>query len=82
MELERTEFLPEGQRWDGSIQAVKDLVLGGQRFLDRPDSFAPRRLSGRTDAPPDCIRPQQPIRLGPGEEIAERWELRSNQRWL
>jgi hypothetical protein len=75
VELERTESLPEGQRWDGAIQSVKDLVLRDQHVLDRPDPFHPRRLTGTTDAPPDCIRPQQPIRLGPGEEIAERWEL-------
>jgi hypothetical protein len=75
VELERTEFLREGQRWDGPVQVVKDLVLRDQHFLDRPDSFQPRRVTGRTDAPPDCIRPRRPIRLGPGEEIAERWEL-------
>ena len=74
-ELERTELLPEGQRWDGAVQTVKDLVLRGQRFLDRPDPFHPRRVTGRTDTTPECIRPQQPIRLEPGTEIAERWEL-------
>ena len=75
VELERTEFLPEGRRWDGSIQAVKDLVLQQQGFLDRPDSFAPRRVGDSSSAVPDCSRPERLITLDAGGEIAERWEL-------
>ena len=75
VELERTEFLPEGRRWDGSIQAVKDLVLQQQGFLDRPDSFAPRRVGDSSSAVPDCTRPEQLVTLDAGGEIAERWEL-------
>ena len=75
VELERTRFLPEGQRWEGSIQAVKDLVLGDQHFLDRPDSFAPRRVGDSSSSTPDCARPMLPVVLPPGDAIAERWEL-------
>jgi hypothetical protein len=50
VELERTVFRPEGKRWDGSVQAVKDLVLHDQQFDDTPDSFAPRRV-GTTRQP-------------------------------
>ena len=74
-ELERTEFLPEGKRWEGSVQAVKDLVLRDQEFLDRPDSFAPRRVGDASSTVPDCVRPQLLVTLAPGDEIAERWEL-------
>src|SRR5262245_33714907 len=58
VELERTEFRPEGTRWDGSIQAVKDLVLRDQRFLDHPDSFAPRRVGDTSSTVPTCTRPE------------------------
>lgn len=75
VELERTEFLPEGKRWEGSVQAVKDLVLRDQEFLDRPDSFAPRRVGDSSSTVPDCVRPELLITLAPGDEIAERWEL-------
>ena len=75
VELERTEFLPEGRRWDGSIQALKDLVLQQQEFLDRPDSFAPRRVGDNSSAVPECARPDHLVTLDAGGEIAERWEL-------
>ena len=75
VELERTEFLPEGKRWEGSVQAVKDLVLRDQEFLDRPDSFAPRRVGDASSTVPDCVRPELLVTLAPGDEIAERWEL-------
>ena len=75
VELERTEFLPEGRGWDGSIQAVKDLVLQDQGFLDRPDSFAPRRVGDSSSTVPDCSRPEHLVTLDAGGEITERWEL-------
>jgi hypothetical protein len=75
VELERTEFRPEGRRWEGSLQAVKDLVLDDDISLDRPDSFAPRRVGDSSSAVPTCTRPDRLITLGPGDEIAERWEL-------
>ncbi len=75
VELERTEFLPEGKRWEGSVQAVKDLVLRDQEFHDRPDSFAPRRVGDSSSTVPDCVRPELLVTLAPGDEIAERWEL-------
>jgi Protein of unknown function (DUF4241) len=75
VELERTTFLPEGKRWDGSVQAVKDLVLRDQAFLDRPDSFAPRRVGDSSSTVPDCVRPELLVTLAPGSEITERWEL-------
>jgi uncharacterized protein DUF4241 len=75
VELERTEFRPEGRRWEGSIQAVKDLVLADQSFLDRPDSFAPRRVGDSSTAVPTCSRPDRLTTLEPGQPVAERWEL-------
>ena len=69
VELERTEFLPEGRGWDGSIQAVKDLVLQNQGFLDRPDSFAPRRVGDSSSTVPDCSRPEHLVTLDAGGEI-------------
>ena len=75
VELERTEFRPEGRSWDGSIGAVKELVLHDQRFDDTPDSFAPRRVGDPSSATPDCRRPEQLVVLEPGATIAERWEL-------
>jgi hypothetical protein len=75
VELERTTFRREGRHWGGSIQAVKELVLHGQRFDDDADSFAPRRVGDHTSAVPDCRRPDHAIPLEPGVTIAERWEL-------
>jgi uncharacterized protein DUF4241 len=75
VELERTVFRLEGKRWEGSIQAVKELILHDQRFDDTPDSFAPRRVGDQSSATPDCRRPEQLVVLEPGATIAERWEL-------
>jgi hypothetical protein len=50
-------------------------VLRDQRFADRPDSFHPRRVGDHSSATPDCVRPERPVRLEPGGEIPERWEL-------
>ena len=75
VELERTTFRPEGKRWDGSVQAVKEIVLNDQRFDETPDSFAPRRVGDHSAATPECRRPDQLIVLEPGATIAERWEL-------
>lgn len=75
VELERTRFRPKGLQWEGSVQAVKDLVLDDQLFLDRPDSFAPRRVGDSSSAVPACTRPVRLTTLGPGDEVAERWEL-------
>ena len=75
VELERTELRPEGQRWKGSVQAVKELVLDGQASLDRPDTFAPRRVGDRSSEVPTCTRAERLTTVQPGDEIAERWEL-------
>ena len=75
VELERTTFLPEGQRWEGSVQAAKEIVLRDQRFDENPDSFAPRRVGDPSAATPDCRRPEQLVVLEPGATLAERWEL-------
>lgn len=75
VELERTVFRPEGKRWEGSVQAVKELVLHDQQFDGTPDSFAPRRVGDSSSATPDCRRPDQLTVLEPGATIAERWEL-------
>ena len=75
VELERTAFQPEGTRWEGSIQAVKEIVLRDQRFDDGPDFFAPRRVGDSSAATPECRRPDQLTVLEPGATIAERWEL-------
>ena len=63
--LARTVFEPEGETYDGSLGAVKELVLDGQRFVQNPNRFHPRRLTGGTDIP-ECIRPEQPV-LAPGQ---------------
>jgi hypothetical protein len=75
VELERNVYRPEGRHWGGSIQAVKELVLNGQRFDDDADWFAPRRVRDRSSDVPDCLRPDHAIPLEPGVSIAERWEL-------
>ena len=75
VELERTTFRPEGKHWDGSVQAVKEIVLNDQRFDETPNSFAPRRVGDHSAATPECRRPEQLIVLEPGATIAERWEL-------
>jgi hypothetical protein len=75
VELERTVFRNEGQRWDGTIQAAKERVLNDQRYDDNPDSFAPRRVGDPSSAVPDCRRPDHAIALEPGGTVSERWEL-------
>ncbi len=75
VELERTAFQPVGKHWDGSIGAVKEIVLNDQRFDDSPDFFAPRRVGDHSSATPECRRPEQLTVLEPGATIAERWEL-------
>jgi hypothetical protein len=73
--LARTQFEPEGERWSGSLQAVKDLILDDQLSRQRADRFHPRTPGDSSDRVPECNRPERPIRLAPGDEIAERWEL-------
>jgi uncharacterized protein DUF4241 len=73
--LVRTQFEPEGDRWAGSVQAVKDLILDDQLSRQAPDRFHPRVPGDASDQTPDCNRPERPIPLAPGDEIAERWEL-------
>lgn len=73
--LARTVFEADGERWEGSVQAVKDLILRDQLSRQRPDRFHPRIPRENSRGVPECRRPEQPIALGPGEEIAERWEL-------
>jgi hypothetical protein len=75
VELERTELRPEGRRWDGPIQTVKEFVLDEQGFLDRPDSFAPRRVGDGSSEVPECARLETFVTLEAGGQIAERWEL-------
>ena len=75
VDLERTTFQPEGKHWDGSVGAVKEIVLDDQRFDDSPDFFAPRRVGDHSSATPECLRPEQLTVLEPGATIAERWEL-------
>ena len=75
VDLERTSYLPEGKRWDGSIQAVKEIVLRDQRFDESPDFFAPRRVGDHSAATPECHRPEKLTILEPSATIAERWEL-------
>jgi hypothetical protein len=73
--LVRTVLEPEGRRWRGSIQAAKELILRDQVSRQRPDRFHPPRPPA--DAGPEafCPRPEAPIALAPGEELAERWTL-------
>ena len=60
---------------EGSVQAVKEIVLRDQRVEDRPDFFAPRRVGDHSAATPECRRPEQLTVLEPGATIAERWEM-------
>ena len=73
--LARTQFEPEGERWSGSVQAVKDLILDDQLSRQGSNRFHPRVPGDTSDRTPECSRPERPIRLAPGDEIAERWEL-------
>ena len=71
-ELERTVSQPEGQTCDGSIQAVKDLVLEDQRSDQFPDPFWDARVADPSSGAPECQKPYQPTTLAPGDEIDER----------
>ena len=71
-ELERTVSQPEGQTWDGSIQAVKDLILEDQRSDQFPDPFWDARVADPSSGAPECQKPYQPTTLAPGDEINER----------
>jgi hypothetical protein len=71
-ELERTVSQPEGQAWDGSVQAVKDLVLEDQRADQFPDPFWDARVADPSSGAPGCRTPSQPMALAPGDEIGER----------
>ena len=71
-ELERTVSQPEGQVWDGSVQAVKDLVLKDQRSDQFPDPFWDARVADPSSGAPECRKPSQPTTLAPGDEIDER----------
>ncbi len=73
--LRRTRLQPEGRSWTGSLQAVKDLVLRDQDLRQRADPFHPRLVGDSSSTTPPCARPERPIALAPGDEIAERWEL-------
>jgi hypothetical protein len=75
VELERTDFEPEGMTWQGPLQVVKDEILDDQRGRQPPDSFHPRRVGETSSDVPECVRPERVTRLDPGTEIAERWEL-------
>ncbi len=71
-ELERTVSRPEGQAWDGSVQAVKDLVLEDQRSDQFPDPFWDARVADPSSGAPECQKPYRPTTLAPGDEIDER----------
>lgn len=73
--LARTQFEPEGATWTGSAQAVKELILDDQLSSQHPDGFHPRRPTDASSEIPECVRPDRPVQLGPGQEVAERWEL-------
>jgi len=73
--LVRTRLEPEGAEWTGSVQAVKDRILDDQRSRQFPDHFHPRVPGDASSRVPDCARPDRAVRLAPGDEIAERWEL-------
>jgi hypothetical protein len=72
--LARTVFEPEGKTYDGSLAAVKEIVLARQRSSQDPDRFQPRKVSGGTDVP-DCVRPTRPVTVTAGGTVQERWEL-------
>ena len=73
--LARTIFQPEGETWNGSLGALKSLVLEDQRMWQRPDPFAPRRPGDSSSGLPACERPKRPRELAAGAAIRERWEL-------
>lgn len=71
----RTQREPEGRTWSGSLQAAKSLVLDDQRSSSSAQRFGPRKPGDTSSDVPACVRPKRPVKLGAGEEIAERWEL-------
>jgi len=73
--LVRTKLLPEGRRWSGAIQAVKEIVVRDQVARQDPDRFHPPRPSADAEPESFCPTPEAPIALAPGEERAERWTL-------
>ena len=73
--MARTTFEAEGEEWDGSLQAAKDMILRDQLSRQGPDRFHPRIPGSRSSDTPPCQRPDAPVRLPPGAEIGERWEL-------
>ena len=73
--LVRTQFEPEGDRWSGSVQAVKDLILDDKLSSQPADRFHPRVPGDPSERVPECNRPERPIPLGSGDAIVERWEL-------
>ena len=73
--LARTKLEPEGRTWHGSLQAAKRLVISDQVSRQSPDRFAPRIPGETSSGTPQCVRPDHPHVLRPGQEIAERWEL-------
>ena len=73
--LVRTQPEPEGATWTGSLQAAKALILDDQRSRQFPDRFHPRIPGETSSRVPECTRPDRLVRLDPGDEIAERWEL-------
>jgi hypothetical protein len=73
--MARTTFEAEGEQWDGSLQAVKVMILRDQLSRQHPDKFHPRIPGNRTSETPPCQRPDRPVRLPPGNDISERWEL-------
>src|SRR5687767_12374150 len=73
--LARTRFEPEGSSWGGSAQAVKELILDDQLSRQHPDRFHPRLPGDTSSEVPECVRPDRPAQLAPGQEVAERWEL-------
>ena len=73
--LVRTKLLPEGRRWNGAIQAVKEIVLRDQVARQGPDRFHPPRPPADAEPESFCPRPEAPIALAPGEQRFERWTL-------
>ncbi|HEX5578126.1 MAG TPA: DUF4241 domain-containing protein [Candidatus Limnocylindria bacterium] len=76
--MARTVFEPEGEQWDGSVQAVKDFILRDQRSQQRADRFHPRIPGDQSPATPACQRLEGPVRLESGQQMTERWELPLN----
>ena len=73
--LIQTAFQPDGHTWDGSLQAVKDLIVRDQVASQGPDRFYPPIPPPDADFASFCQQPEAPIALAPGEERTERWSL-------